>query len=88
MEKIETIKDKSGEIIAIIIYKSFKKPGTNFFTPNDFSQQLAFISRKKGDVIKAHSHKETKIKIRLTQETLLIKKGKVKVDLYDSKKNI
>lgn len=86
MKGTETIKDKKGKIIAIIIYGEFKAKGTNFFTPGDFSQQLAFIERKKGDVIKAHSHKKIKIHVRLTQETLFIKKGKIKVDLYDDKR--
>jgi len=86
MKNQETIKDKSGEIIAIIVRGGFKKSGTSFFTPGDFSQQLGFISRKKGEVIEAHSHRVIKRSIHLTQETLIIKKGKVKVDLYDSKK--
>ena len=39
---IETI--KSGEnILAVIISRDFHEPGIHFFTPNDLSQQLAFM---------------------------------------------
>jgi|SRR3989344_4601772 len=82
----ETIKDSSGNVIAIVIYSSFFKEGSAFFTPADFSQQLGFISRKKGSTIGAHTHKKLKVNIKLTQETLFVRKGKVKVNLYDDKK--
>jgi len=84
-EKVEIIKDK-GNILAIIIYEGYKSSGVNFFTPPEFSQQLAFISKKKNEVIDTHIHNPARREVSITQETLLIKKGKVRVDLYDSKK--
>ena len=84
--KIETIKNKD-EILAIIIANDYHSEGTEFFTPGDFSQQLAYISRKAGDIICAHTHNVVKRDIHLTQETLLIKKGKVKVNFYDKDRN-
>jgi len=86
MENIETIKNKEN-IIAIIIYSNYQSQGTSFFTPSNFSQQLAFISRKQNETIRPHIHKIVKRDIHFTQETLVIKKGKVKVDFYDSEKN-
>ncbi len=82
-ENTETIKDKNGGTVAIIIYKDYCKEGIEFFTPADFSQQLAFLSHKTGKVIQAHTHNIVKRDIRLTQETLVIKKGKVKFNFYD-----
>ena len=35
-------------IIAIIIRNDYKKDGIEFFTPNNFSQQLGYMSHKKG----------------------------------------
>lgn len=88
MEKnIETIKDKNNNVIAMIIYDSFSEPGTTFFTPPDYSQQLAFISRSSGESIEAHVHNVSERNIHLTQETLFIKKGKLKVNFYDGGKN-
>lgn len=87
MEKnIETIKDKDN-IVAIVIYNSFNKEGTTFFTPDDFSQQLAFISHKSGKIIEAHVHNVSERNIHLTQETLFVKKGKLKINFYDNDKN-
>ena len=86
MKDIEIIK-KDDEVLAIIIPSNYQSEGTKFFTPGDFSQQLAVISRKAGGVIGAHTHNIVKRDIHFTQETLFIKKGKVKVNFYDEGKN-
>lgn len=88
MTNIEEVKDNQGNIIAIIIPKDFKAEGTSFFTPNDFGQQMALIQREKGEIIKSHTHKPINVNINSTQESLFIRKGKVKVDLYDTKKEL
>jgi len=85
MENIETIK-YDNQIIAIIIYNNYNSQGTEFFTPGDFSQQLASISRKTGETIRAHTHNIVKRDINLTQEVLFIKKGKLRVDFYNKEK--
>lgn len=77
-------KDK---LLAILIKANFKKDGIEFFTPDDFSQQLAYMNRPKGYVIAPHSHKVVVRSIRLTEETLYIKSGKLRVDFYDGDKN-
>lgn len=88
MEKgVEFIKDKKENIVAIIIYRDYQKDGVEFFTPDNFSQQLALISHKTGHIIEAHTHNIVKRDIHLTQETLFIKKGKLKVNFYDRDKN-
>jgi hypothetical protein len=79
---IEMIKN-GDDMLAIVIYKDYQKEGTTFFTPPEFSQQLAFISRKKGASIAAHTHALMERNIQLTQEVLLVKSGRVKVNLYD-----
>lgn len=85
MEKgTEIVKDKNGGTVAIIIYNDYQKEGIGFFTPGDFSQQVAFMSHKAGKVIGAHTHKIVKRDIHLTQETLFLKKGKLKINFYDS----
>ena len=76
-----------GKILAIIIKSDFTKEGIEFFTPNEFSQQLAFMKHPKGKVIGAHKHNIVKREVLLTQEVLLIKKGKVKVNFYDANNN-
>lgn len=83
----EVIKDKEGKIIAIIVYNDYQKQGIDFFTPGEFSQQLAFISHKAGKTIGAHAHNACRRDISLTQETLFVKKGKLKVNFYDDNKD-
>ena len=81
-EKIEL----DGKIIAIIIRSNFTKNGIEFFTPNDFSQQLGYMKRGKNYNIEPHIHNSVSREIMLTQEVLFIKSGKVRVDLYDDHK--
>ena len=81
-EKIEL----NGKIIAIIIRSNFSKDGIEFFTPNDFSQQLGYMKRSEGYQIEPHIHNSVSREIKLTQEILFIKSGKIRVDLYDEQK--
>lgn len=81
MSGVEIIKE-NDEIFAIIIRKDFSIEGLQFFTPPNFSQQLAYMHHKKGKKIKPHSHNPVVREIRFTQEVLIIKRGRLKVDLY------
>jgi len=81
MEGVEIIKDEQ-EILAIIIKRNFSTDGIKFFTPDNFSQQLAYMHHKKGKKIKPHTHNAVKREIHFTQEVLFLKKGKLKVDLF------
>jgi len=83
---IEKINIK-GIIYAIIIKSNYSKEGIEFFTPEDFSQQLAYMKRPKGYEIKPHLHIKSLKQTTSTQEVLFIKSGKVRVDFYDNDKN-
>ena len=69
--------------LAIIIRSEFQKDGIEFFTPEDFSQQLAYMKRPAGYTIAPHIHNHVPREVFFTQEVLLIKSGKVRVDFYD-----
>jgi len=73
-------------MIAIIVYADYQNDGIEFFTPHNFSQQLAYINRPEGYTIQAHIHKPVPRKVKYTQETLFVKNGKVKINFYDEKK--
>ena len=77
----------NNEILAIILRNSYKNDGIEFFTPEYFSQQLAFMHHKQGNIIQPHFHNIIKKEILDTQEILFIKKGKIKVNFYN-KENI
>lgn len=72
------------EMVAIIIRNTFDKKGIEFVTPEDFSQQMAYMHHPKGHLIIPHFHNEVKRTVHYTQETLVIKKGKIKVNFYDN----
>ncbi|MEJ5283468.1 MAG: hypothetical protein WHS77_00285 [Brevinematales bacterium] len=73
-------------LLALIIRRNFTKDGIEFFTPQNFSQQLAYMRRKAGYVIAPHVHNIVERKVEYTQEVLFIKSGKVRVDFYDENK--
>jgi mannose-6-phosphate isomerase-like protein (cupin superfamily) len=73
-----------GSPLAIILRHQFNKPGVHFFTPGEFSQQLGYMSYPTGKTIQAHVHNPVSREVRLTQEVLLIRSGKLRVDLYNN----
>ena len=76
-----------GKLLSIIIRKNFEKDGIEFFTPDDFSQQLAYMKRPENYIIPPHVHNVVPRNVDLTQEVLVVKKGKIRVDFYDDNKN-
>jgi len=83
---INTITNK-GQTLAIILRTTYKEKGINFFTPNEFSQQLAYMNRPSGYEIQPHVHNAVQREVQFTKEVLFIKSGKVRVDFYDNEKN-
>jgi len=69
--------------MALIISHKFREPGIHFFTPDEFSQQLGYMLHPAGKVIEPHIHNVVSRNVTRTQEVLVIKKGKLRVDFYD-----
>jgi hypothetical protein len=72
-----------NKLLAIIVAHDFNEGGVHFFTPDNLSQQLAFIRHPAGKMIDPHIHNPVSREVLYTQEVLLIKKGSLKVDFYD-----
>ena len=83
---IEKITHNSLEL-AIIIRASFQKDGIHFLTPENYTQQLAYMSRPSGYSIQPHLHNPVERDIQFTNEVIFVKSGKVRVDFYDECKN-
>lgn len=83
---IETIFDNNNEVLAIVVYSDYNKEGVTFVTPNEYSQQLAYMHHPKGHIIQPHIHNEVKREILYTKEVLVIKKGKLRCDFYSDKR--
>ncbi len=80
---IETLKT-GDQLLAVIMSNRFCEPGIHFFTPNDLSQQLAFMRHPSGKVIEPHVHNPVDRSVQFTQEVLFIKRGRLRVDFYDN----
>jgi cupin fold WbuC family metalloprotein len=79
----------SGDkLLAILVRNSFSKPGVTFFTPDNLSQQLAFIGHSPGTLIEPHIHNPVQREVLYTQEVLVIKKGALRVDFYDDNRDL
>ena len=74
------------ELLAIIIPHDHESEGIEFFTPDSFSQQLAYMHHPEGKIIQPHVHNPVKRSVTFTQEVLFIRKGKLRVDFYNNQK--
>ncbi|XDD51540.1 hypothetical protein AB3N59_07340 [Leptospira sp. WS92.C1] len=75
--------DHNGKMYSIIIRNEFSKNGIEFFTPDELSQQLAYMKRPAGYNIQPHHHNPVPRSVEFTHEVLFIRRGKVKVNFYD-----
>ena len=76
----------NNQIYAIIIRCDYSKEGVEFFTPDDFSQQLAFMKHPKGKIIQPHLHNAVTREVHFTKEVLIVRKGTLLVDFFDDDK--
>jgi hypothetical protein len=67
---------------AMIIRAGYVADGIKFFTPREFSQQLAYMNRPAGHVIEPHVHNEAVREVALTKEVIFIRSGRVRIDFY------
>src|SRR3989304_10194624 len=80
---------KYGEdVLAVIIPSDFDPDKTDFITPPDYKQQIGFIVYKNGESITAHRHIPLNRSLLGTSEVLLIRSGRVEVDLYTKDKTL
>ena len=70
------------QTIALIVRRNFRQDGIEFFTPGSFSQQIGYMNRPAGYVIAPHVHCPVRREVQYTNEVLLIKSGRLRVDFY------
>jgi len=89
MNAINTIRHIFHEstMIALVIPGDYRDDGIKFFTPQEFSQQVGYMNRPAGYIVQPHIHNEIHREVRLTQEVLIIRSGRVEIDLYTSDKD-
>ena len=80
---IENIIYKKKLLALIVRGKYRNKKGITFFTPNESTQQFAYMKHKKKHIIKPHLHKRRLTKVFYTTEVILLLKGILRVDFYN-----
>jgi len=76
----------NGTIYAIIIPAQYSSDRLEFITPDEYSQQLAYMNRPKDSKVQEHIHTKIERKIKDTMEVLIFRKGKARIDLYSQEK--
>jgi mannose-6-phosphate isomerase-like protein (cupin superfamily) len=74
-------------LLAMIISRKFSEPGIHFFTPDDLSQQLAYMCHPVGKQIPPHVHNPAPREVVYTQEVLFIRRGVLRVDFYNDQQS-
>lgn len=69
---------------ALVLRAGFRGDGIEFFTRDEDSLQLGYMRREKGYHIRPHIHHRTPRQVDYTNEVLLIRSGRVKVNFYDN----
>ncbi|MEA4907966.1 MAG: hypothetical protein VB089_10100 [Anaerolineaceae bacterium] len=76
-----------GLLLAILIPRDHNEDGLHFVTPDDFPQQMAYMHHPAGKLIQPHMHCNQPKQIYVTQEVLVLKRGRLRVDFYDADQN-
>jgi mannose-6-phosphate isomerase-like protein (cupin superfamily) len=71
-----------GDLLAMIVRSEYRDEGVHFFTPGHLSQQLGYMKHPRGKVIEPHVHNQVVREVQYTQEVLVIKSGRLRVDFY------
>jgi hypothetical protein len=85
VEPLEHV-EVGGLRLATILRSHFSAEGIVFLTPDEYSQQLGYMRRPAGHFISAHSHNMVDRTVSLTQEVLFVRSGRVRVDLFDDRR--
>jgi hypothetical protein len=85
---IEFIKTKDNILTSLIIRRDFQPTETTFVTSPDLAQQVGFVVYPAGGVIRRHIHKNVDRQNISSSEALIIRQGKLEIDIYDQNKNL
>lgn len=72
---------------ALVLRAGYRGEGIEFFTRDEDSLQLGYMHREKGYQIRPHIHRRTPRQVEYTNEVLVIRSGRVKVNFYDRDQN-
>lgn len=76
-----------GGYLATIIRASVRVSQTTFVTPDSYYQQCGFVVYPKDGVVARHKHTPLERRLVGTPETIIVREGKMEVELYDFNDN-
>jgi hypothetical protein len=85
---MEFIKTSENVLASIIIRREYKPTETTFVTSPDLAQQVGFVVYPAGGVIKRHLHKTVDRQNISSSEALIIREGRLEIDIFDSNKHL
>lgn len=83
MEPIRWVFGDDDVPLALIIAGNYLPEQVEFVTPRNLSQQLALMNRPSGELIDAHTHLPVGREVTGTQEVIVMRSGKMRLDLYN-----
>ena len=87
-DNIITYKDSNQKVMARLIKSEYKGSGIEFLTNDNDYMQVAYMGHPKGHIIQPHYHNKIIREIDYTCETLVIRKGRLEVSLYENQEII
>jgi len=85
---VEYIKTKDDALATIIIRREYQPAETTFITGPEMAQQVGFVVYPSGGVIKRHLHKTVDRKNISSSEALVVREGRLEIDIFDQQKNL
>lgn len=79
--------DDDGNLLALVIDVASTSENKEFHTSNDLNFQIGTFNLDKGEVLQRHVHLENSRTINNTSEVLIVLKGSIMIEIYDSSKN-
>jgi len=86
MNELENIYN-GEQFLGFILHSGYHDSGIKFLTNEDSPQQIGYMNRPSGYVIPPHVHNKVLRSVEITQEVLIVLKGRVRIDYYDEKIN-
>ena len=83
--KVITVKEGELLLAKYVPEKLAWKGGLNFFSEDEDFIQVGTWGYDSGKNLKAHIHNHVKREVNWTQETLFVKKGRIRADIYNTK---
>lgn len=84
---VERFSDDAGRMLAIVLRVNCEVKGVHFVTDDEATQQLGVMCHEAGHRVVPHVHHSVPRTVELTQETLFIRSGRVRLDLYTAEKD-